>query len=92
MTLSEWLEQNKNKEIEFVDGKIEIKPAVRPFYHGETYYYVTFEGTVYADCWICSYGDQTLYEIGNCFRTREEAEEVAAVIREAFAKIREENE
>lgn len=90
MTLSEWFEQNKNKEITYNGGKIEIKTTC-PFYHGETYYYVTFTGTVYADHWVYSEWDQTLYEMGNCFRTEKEAEEAAAVIREAFAKIREEN-
>jgi len=41
---------------------------------GEIYHYADSRGNIYWDRWIDSVNDNFLYYIGNCFKTREEAQ------------------
>ena len=42
---------------------------------GETYYYVSYSGIILEDRWATTgTKDRSLYRLGNCYRTREEAE------------------
>ena len=62
-----------------------IKKEWKPVY-GETYYYIGLSGEARIT-WNFDYdGDKKLFEIGNCFKTREEAEKKAAEVKELFKK------
>lgn len=55
---------------------------------GQTYYYVVGDGRVYDDTWVNdSAVDNGRFEIGNCFKTREEAERAVEYLK-ALAVVR----
>ncbi len=49
------------------------KPFIKPKYN-QTYYFISGDGEVRLSNWYNNNFDKTLFEIGNCFKTREEAE------------------
>lgn len=67
----------------------EIKePTRRKPEMGQTYYYVGGDGRVYDDTWVNdSAVDNGRFEIGNCFKTKEEAEQVIEYLK-ALAIVR----
>ena len=56
-------------------GLCEIKQKPwKPTYDDDRYYCITPDGTVELECWFDDHIDVLLYKLGNCYRTREEAE------------------
>lgn len=90
MTLSEWFEQNKDKEVEFVDGKIEIVNKC-PFKRGDLYYFLCSSGVVIADSWNDADEDYRRWNEGLAFKTEEEGERAVEIFTETLLKFREEN-
>lgn len=62
-----------------------IRREWRPVY-GETYYYIGFCGEVSPTTNFNYDSDKVLFGFGNCFKTKEEAEERAIGIRKTFKK------
>ena len=56
-------------------------PRWKPKYN-ESYYRISWMGTVVEDIWYGSRNDESGYEFGNCFRTKEEAEAALDKIKE----------
>lgn len=48
---------------------------------GDSYFYINHYIEVVVTTWMCDYDDQSHYNAGNCFRTREEAEAMAEKIK-----------
>lgn len=80
MTLNEWIEENKDKEIEFKDGTILIKEkpksyAWEPEEEGE-FWYIDANGDCESDKWsYSSVWCNELLQIGNVFRDEWSAEQ-----------------
>ncbi len=77
MTLNEYIEQNGNKEIEMrEDGTIRILEEKGPWKpkNEEFYYTITDTGNMHTLYWDGNSIDNYMLEIGNVFRTKEEAE------------------
>lgn len=74
--LTDWFEE--------IDEPTRWKPE-----NGETYYRVGSDGRIYDDTWddSLSITDSERFEIGNCFKTEEEAERVAEYLK-ALAVVR----
>lgn len=76
MTLEEWFNENKDREIEYEDGRVTVKEkeagVFRPGY-GKGYYYIKSEAVVGKDTWDGSWDHVQRKSIGNVFRTFEEA-------------------
>ena len=77
MTLKEYIEQNGNKPIEIQeDGTIRVLEEKGPWKpkNGSCYYRVSDCGSVGIECWDDGNGgDEWRWQIGNVFRTMEEA-------------------
>ena len=61
-------------ELELLVAKTEQPKRWKPKC-GETYSYITYEGRIWGTHWTNETGDNWGYLIGNCFKTKEEAEE-----------------
>ena len=48
-------------------------PRWKPKY-GDYYYFINYKGMAMRSTWFNSVNEYTMYEFGNCFRTKEEAE------------------
>lgn len=59
---------------------------------GEDFYYVQADGCVRENTEISNEDDDKIHEYGNYFRTQEQAERAAEVVKEALEKFHEENE
>lgn len=59
---------------------------------GEYFYFVQADGCVYENTEISNEDDDKIHEYGNYFRTQEQAERAAEVVKEALEKFHEENE
>lgn len=55
-------------------GRYRIKHKPWKPVHGSRFYYMGIDGDVRIDCWVNSVIDYTFYKLGNCYRTKEEAE------------------
>lgn len=53
----------------------------------DRYYYVTASGDVHSHIWEDDYVDKERYEFGNCFETKEQAEDAITKIRELLLSI-----
>lgn len=54
---------------------------------GDEYFYVDKDGQVGEYHWVGFWFDNILFDFGNCFRTREEAEAAAERVKEALKKV-----
>lgn len=81
------LEKNPNILTDWFE-EIEEQTRWKPK-NGETYYRVGSDGRIYDDTWddSLSITDSERLEIGNCFKTEEEAEQVAEYLK-ALATVR----
>ena len=59
---------------------------------GEYFYFVQADGCVLENTEISNEDDDKIHEYGNYFRTQEQAERAAEVVKEALEKFHEENE
>ncbi len=60
----------------------EIKlPKWKPKYD-ENYYFINYKGMAMRNTWFNSVNEDTMFNFGNCFKTREEAEEARDKIKE----------
>lgn len=78
MNLQEWIEENKNKEVVFEDGKLTIKdPETNGRWKsedGDVYFTVLGTGEVNENVWSFHiHNDSHRFAIGNVFKTEEEA-------------------
>lgn len=55
-------------------GKLEIKRKSWKPIKDEAYYYVSEDGLTWEEDWIDNDVDRMRYKLGNCYRTKEEAE------------------
>lgn len=55
-------------------GELELRRKPWKPIKGEIYYYVTEEGLVWSEDWVDDDIDLMRYKLGNCYRTKEEAE------------------
>ena len=65
--------------------EIKLPKRWKPEYR-ELYYYVNSAGIVMNSIWFNSDGDTLLYEFGNCYRTKKEAEAARDKIKEMLNK------
>lgn len=80
-----WLRSNYMFKI--IEGDLKIvkipwKPKDNEFY----YYYSPYAGITYQQIWINTSSDYCMWKIGNCFRTREEAQTKGKEIMEKIEK------
>ena len=82
MTLNEWIKANGDKEVVFEeDGKFSIKESEpEKCYRWEpnkydNYWFITHSGQSEKNCWDDDYVDHFRCEIGNVFKTEDEAED-----------------
>jgi hypothetical protein len=82
MRINEYVSKEKI-ELDF-DKQVVVKKRWRAYYN-EEYYFIEY---VEVKTFVEKYDelDDKLYEMGNYFRTREQAEKVAKEIREIFEK------
>lgn len=70
-----------------------ILPFIKEFYkeislprwkpkYDESYYRITWMGTVVEDTWYGSRNDESCYKFGNCFKIRQEAEKASNKIKD----------
>ena len=50
--------------------------------HGDYYYFINYKGMAMRNTWFNSVNEDIMYEFGNCFRTKEEAEAARDKIKE----------
>ena len=50
--------------------------------HGDYYYFINYKGMAMRSTWVNSVNEDAMYEFGNCFRTKEEAEATRDKIKE----------
>lgn len=55
-------------------GELELRRKPWKPIKGEIYYYVTEEGLMWSEDWVDDDIDLMRYKLGNCYRTKEEAE------------------
>ena len=56
-------------------------PRWKPKYY-ENYYFINYKGMVMRSTWVNSVNEDIMYEFGNCFRTKKEAEATRDKIKE----------
>ena len=62
------------------------KPALE-----QTWYWIGFDGAIMEDMWRDTAGDKQAWVWGNCFGTRQEAEEVRCQLQEVFVHFHNEH-
>lgn len=80
-----WYKTDRISEI--ISGKLTVvkqpwKPKVDEFY----YYYSPYAGITFQVAWVNKSADYCMWKLGNCFRTREEAETKGKEIMEQIKK------
>ena len=74
-----------------------ILPYIKEFYkemklprwkpkHGDYYYFINYKGMAMRSTWVNSVNEDAMYEFGNCFKTKEEAEVAKYKIKEILNK------
>ncbi len=77
MTLQEWIEENKNKEIYIQeDGTIKvIEPEPKKFpVENDVYFCINEEGCIKSYVWNQGIIDKNILRLGNVFKSKKEAE------------------
>lgn len=69
------------------DGRIELVGRFRPS-DRDTYFFITDTGLVTEYIWRGSPQSKARHAFGNCFETRQEAEEVRDMLREVLVNLR----
>ena len=81
------------EEIEKLKNEEKVESKVWKPKENEDYYYISSNVICYADIWEKGVCDEDRYEIGNCFKTKEEAEKTVekAKIYTQLKRLAEEN-
>lgn len=79
--------ETSRKLLDIISGRLTIvkfpwKPKTDEIY----YYYSPYEGLTFQEIWLNTAGDYCMWKIGNCFRTREEAQTKGKEIMESIEK------
>ena len=85
---------NPDGVIDYVNtDKSAVYPFLKEFYkeiqlprwkpkYDENYYFINYRGMVMRNTWVNSVNEDIIYEFGNCFRTKKEAEATRDKIKE----------